>query len=411
MGAGHDAASGPGPAPRAALPPVLWPLLFGNFVIGAGVMVVPGTLNEISAALQVTVAGAGQLITVGGIVMCLGAPLLAAVVAGWDRRRLLALCMLWYALLHLACAAAPHFAALIPLRALAVVSPAIFTPQAAACVGLLVPAQDRGRAITFVFLGWSLASVLGMPMGAYIGGTLGWRAAFTAVAVLSLVSAAWVWRTLPDGVRPPALSRQAWAETLASRPLMLCIGVTTLYSAGQFVLFSYFAPYFQHTLGTSAGQLSLLFMWFGLFGFLGNVLMSRHIDRIGADRAVLLAVACMAVSFLAWPLAAGGFAMTAMVLVPWALGCFSSNSAQQARLAGIAPALASASIALNSSAMYAGQAIGAAGGGWLIVHAGYGVLHWAGLAGLLASLAFSILATRARRKATEARLRRPSGAG
>ncbi len=99
--------------------------------------------------------------------MCLGAPLLAAVVAGWDRRRLLALVMVWYALLHLACAAAPGFAALLPLRALAVISPAIFTPQAAACVGLLVPAHERGRAITFVFLGWSLASVLGMPMGAY----------------------------------------------------------------------------------------------------------------------------------------------------------------------------------------------------------------------------------------------------
>ena len=59
-------------------------------------------------------------------------------------------------------------------------APAIFTPQAAACVGLLVPPQQRGRAITFIFLGWSVASVLGMPIGAYVGGTLGWRSAFGA---------------------------------------------------------------------------------------------------------------------------------------------------------------------------------------------------------------------------------------
>jgi predicted MFS family arabinose efflux permease len=411
MAAGHESTGAAAPASRAAMPRVLWPLLFGNFVIGAGVMVVPGTLNDISSSLQITVAGAGQLITVGGIVMCLGAPLLAAVVAGWDRRRLLALSMLWYALLHLACAAAPGFGVLLPLRALAVISPAIFTPQAAACVGLLVAAQDRGRAITFVFLGWSVASVLGMPLGAYVGGTLGWRAAFIVVAALALVSAVWVWRAMPDGVRPPALSRQAWAATLASPPLMLCIAVTTAYSAGQFVLFSYFAPYFRDTLGTSAAQLSLLFMWFGLFGFLGNVLMSRHIDRIGAGRSVLLAVACIVVSFLAWPLAAGGLVMAAIVIVPWALGCFSSNSAQQARLAGIAPSLSSASIALNSSAMYAGQAIGAAGGGWLIVHAGYGALHWAGLVGLLAALVFSALASRAVRKAATDGLRATPSAG
>lgn len=383
---------------RAPLPPVLWPLLFGNFVIGAGVMVVPGTLNEISADLHVPVAGAGQLITVGGVVMCLGAPLLAAVVAGWDRRRLLALCMLWYALLHLACAAAAGLGWLLPLRAIAVVSPAIFTPQAAACVGLLVPPQERGRAITFIFVGWSLASVLGLPMAAFIGGTLGWRAAFGVITVLSLISAAWVWRTLPDGVRPPALSREAWGRTFASRPLMLCIAVTVLYAAGQFVLLSYLAPFFRQTLNASAGATSLLFMCFGAFGFVGNVLMSRHIDRIGADRAVLVSVALMAVSFIAWPLASVSLLLAAIVLVPWGLGCFASNSAQQARLVGLAPTLASASIALNSSALYAGQAIGAAGGGWLILNAGFGVLHWAGLAALLAAMALSVLAARASKK-------------
>src|SRR3954470_7966322 len=160
------------------MPAVLWPLLFGNFVIGTGVMIVPGTLNEISASLQVPVATAGQLISAGALLMCLGAPLFAALVAGWDRRRLLALSMVWYALLHFACVLAPSFAALLPLRVLAMVSPAIFTPQAAACVALLVPVEQRGRAITFVFLGWSVASVLGMPIGALIGGTLGWRTAF-----------------------------------------------------------------------------------------------------------------------------------------------------------------------------------------------------------------------------------------
>jgi predicted MFS family arabinose efflux permease len=333
------------------------------------------------------------------VVMCLGAPLLAAVVAGWDRRRLLALSMLWYAVLHLACAAAPNLATLLPLRAMALVPPAIFTPQAAACVGLLVPPQDRGRAITFIFVGWSLASVLGMPLGAFVGGTLGWRAAFGVVTLLSLVSAAWVWRTLPDGVRPPALSRQAWAQTFSSRPLMLTVCVTVLFAAGQFVLLSYLAPYFRQTLGVSAGMLSLLFMWFGAFGFIGNVLMSRHVDRLGSDRAVMLGICCMVLAFVAWPLASMGLLLAALVLVPWGLGCFSSNSAQQARLAGIAPALAAASIALNTSALYAGQAIGAAGGGWLIVQSGFDVLHWAGLAALVASLVLSQWAARAAHRA------------
>lgn len=382
-----------GAAGRAGLPAVLWPLLFGNFVVGTGVMVVPGTLNEISSSLEVSVATAGQLISAAALLMCLGAPLLAAVVAGWDRKRLLALSMVWYGLLHLLSTAAPSFAALLPLRVLTMIAPAIFTPQAAACVGLLVPPEQRGRAITFVFLGWSVASVLGMPIGAYVGGTFGWRSAFVLVGFLSLASAVWVWRAMPNGVKPPALSAADWRETLRSPALMICVLVTVLFSAGQFVLFSYFAPYYKQTIGITPGQLGLLLMWFGAFGFLGNMVMSRHIDRIGASRSVMIGIAAMAVSLLLWPLGTS-LVLAALISIPWALGCFSSNSAQQARLVAIAPALAAASIALNSSAMYAGQAIGAAGGGWLIAHDGMGMLHWVGFAGLLLAMAASAWATR-----------------
>jgi predicted MFS family arabinose efflux permease len=352
----------------------------------------PGTLNEISSSLDVPVSTAGQLISAGAVLMCFGAPLLAAVVAGWDRRRLLALSMAWYGALHLVCMAATTFGALLPLRVLTMISPAIFTPQAAACVGLLVPPEQRGRAITFIFVGWSVASVLGLPMGAVVGGMYGWRSAFALIGVMSIVSAIWVWRTMPDGVKPPALSRAAWAETFRSRTLMLCVLVTVLYSAGQFVLLSYLAPYYKQTLAVTPGQFGLLLMWFGVFGFIGNMVMSRYIDRIGAPRSVMIGIVLMALSLALFPLGTTLW-LAALVSIPWALGCFSSNSAQQARLVGIAPALAAASVALNSSAMYAGQAIGAASGGWLISRGGMDSLPWAGVIGLLAAMGASALAT------------------
>jgi predicted MFS family arabinose efflux permease len=380
-------------APRDdRLPAVLWPLLFGNFVIGSGVMVVPGALNDIKGNLDVSIATAGQLISAGALLMCLGAPLLAAVVAGWDRRRLLTLSMVWYGVFHLACIAATSFAALMPLRVLALVAPAIFTPQAAACVGLLVPPEQRGRAITFVFLGWSVASVLGMPLAANLGETMGWRSAVALVAIMSLVSAIWVWRSMPDGVKPPALSLGAWKETFRSGALMLTVLVTVLYAAGQFVLFSYMAPYYKAKIDITPGQLGLIFMWFGAFGFIGNVLMTRNIDRIGAPRAIMIAIGSMALSLLVWPLGTN-LALVALIVIPWALGCFSSNSAQQARLVGLAPPLASASIALNSSAMYAGQAVGAASGGWMIAQGRMDSLHWVGFVILLVSMAVSAWAT------------------
>jgi predicted MFS family arabinose efflux permease len=381
------------PSTGPGLPPALWPLLFGNFVIGTGVMVVPGTLNELSESLQVSVSSAGQLISSGAFMMAVAAPLVAALAAGWDRRRLLALSLLWFGLLHAACALIDTLAGLLPLRVLSLVAPAIFTPQAAASVGLLVPLEQRGRAITFIFLGWSVASVVGMPIASFIGGTLGWRSAFLMVAVMSVVGAAWVWRTLPSGIRPPALSRAAWMQTLRSPALMLCVGVTVLSAAGQFVLFSYFAPYWHHQLGATPGELSLLFLAFGVAGLLGNVLMMRYIGRLGVDRAVMLGLGGIALSLLAWPLGVTLWT-TVLVCIPWALGCFSSNSAQQARLVGLAPDLASASVALNTSALYIGQALGAAIGGWVIATGDFGLLSWVALVALMAAMGVSALARR-----------------
>lgn len=376
-----------------------WALLFGNFAIGCGVMVVAGSLNDLTRSLQVSVAAAGQLITVAALMMALGAPLLAALVGGWDRRRLLTLALLWYAAGHAISAAMPDYAVLLPVRAATMLAAAVFTPQAAAAIGWLAPPEQRGRAITFVFLGWSVASVFGMPLHSYIGEAFGWRWAFGLVASLAAGAAAWVWRALPDGIRPPALSPRAWREVLTHPVLMAVVLVTALSGAGQFTLFAYFAPYYRQVLQADAAQVSLLFAWFGAFGLLGNVVLSQRVDRFGAGRAVNWLLGLMLLSIALWPL---GTSVTAMMLVllPWAFGGFASNSGQQARLGAAAPALAPALMALNTSAIYLGQALGAGGGG-LVVAANqaagaplYQTLDHIALAWMAAALALSLWAAR-----------------
>jgi predicted MFS family arabinose efflux permease len=379
--------------PSGASAHARWALLAGNFVIGCGVMVVAGTLNDLARSLEVSVALAGQLIAIGAIVMGVGAPLLANWVAGFDRRRLLALTLAWYGAGHALSALMPDYAALAPVRALCMLGAAVFTPQAAAAIGHMSPPEQRGRAITFVFLGWSVASVAGMPIAAWIGETFGWRSAFATVAVLGFVAAAWVYAAVPDNVKPAALSRAAWREALTQPALMAIVLVTALQSAGQFTLFSYFAPYYRQTLDASPAQISAMFFWFGLFGLLGNVLLTRHIDRFGAARCVSLTLVLITLSLLAWPLA-GSLAAMAVVLVPWALGCFSTNSAQQARLGLAAPALAPALMALNTSAIYLGQAVGAASGGVLVASSGFTWLSPVGVLWMLVAIALSAWAAR-----------------
>jgi len=371
-----------------------WALMFGNFVIGCGIMVVPGTLNDLAHSLQVSIALAGQLFAIGAATVCFGAPLLAGWVAAFDRRKLLTASLVGYAIGHALCAAMPSYAALLPIRAVTMLGAAVFTPQAAAAVGFMASPEHRGRAITFIFLGWSMASVLGLPLSAWLGDTFGWRFAFVAVATIALIAAGWVFAVMPDGVRPAALSMAAWKRAFSSPLLMAIVGVTFLTGAGQFTLFSYFTPYFRDVLHASTVQSSLLLVWFGVFGLIGNLVLTRFIDRAGTHVAGTAMVCLIAVTFVAWPFV-GGVIAAAVALVPWAFGCFSGQSAQQARLSAVAPALAPALMALNTSAIYLGQAAGGSSGGWLIAHQGYASLSMVGLVWLVVAIAVSVWATRA----------------
>ena len=360
-------------------------------------MLVPGTLTDIAQSLQVSVATAGQLITAGAITVCIGAPTLAALWARADRRLLLAGSMLWYAALHLACAFATDYTTLLILRVLTLISAAVFTPQAAAVAGSLVSPERRGQAITTVFLGWSIASVLGSPLAALIGGSYGWRVAFVILSVLAFICAGLVWRSIPTGVKPAAISAAMWRETLGSKLMLVTVLVTVFSASGQFVLFAYFSPYVFQIIKGTPGDLALLFAVFGLFGVIGSFAVSRMIDRIGPPKAVMITLLLMASTMLLWPLGSNIWLLI-LICVPWGLGCFSCNSAQQARLVALAPAMASVSVALNTSAMYLGQGIGSAAGGWFVSQQALAQLHWVGLAGLLLAAMVSTWAARLGKK-------------
>jgi predicted MFS family arabinose efflux permease len=363
-------------------------LLGGNFAIACGVMAPSGVMNDLVDSLQVSAAVAGQLITVGATALAIGAPTLAAWMAGIDRRRLLAWTLVWYAVGHVLAALSPSFAMLAVVRTLTVLGAAVFTPQAGAAIAVMTRPEARGHAITFVFLGWAVASVMGLPMSAYIAETFGWRIALAVVAAMSALAAWWVWRVMPDGVRPAALTGAQWRSVFTDPVLMAVVMVTALAGAAQFTLFSYMAAYMRQVLSATPAQVAAMFLLFGAVGLVSSVIVTRIIDRTGATRMVAVLLFGMALSFALWPLAATVTAL-ALVLVPWSVGCFAAQSSQHARITSLAPALASASMALNSAAIYVGQAVGAATGGAMLAVSGFSRLSWAALAWMVLAIALS----------------------
>ncbi|WP_416050021.1 MFS transporter [Cupriavidus basilensis] len=369
--------------------PRLVMLCLGNFVIGTGAMIVTGMLNDIAGDFQLGAGTAGQLISVFALATCVGAPLFATLGSRIDRRLLLAGSLLVYAAMHLAAAFAPSFASLMAIRFLSAIGAAIFTPQAAATLPLLVNAQTRGRAISFVFLGWSVASVVGVPMGTWIASTLGWRFSMGLVGLLALGASVGVWRALPPRLYVEPVGRAAWGAVLRHTPMVLVVATTMIQSAGMFTLFTYIAPLLRDVHGISGGTLSLMFLAYGACGVSGNVLAASRMDRATPARIVQAAMLTSLAAMLLWPLATLGPVALVLIFMLWGVGGFATNSAQQARLVALAPERAAVSISLNSSSIYLGQALGAMGGAAIYATAGADSLHWGAAALMLLALVVS----------------------
>jgi predicted MFS family arabinose efflux permease len=376
-----------------SMQPKLWSLTLGNLAIGTGALIVPGMLNELGADLAVSPAAIGMLISAFAMTVCIGGPFLASWTSAIDRRKLLTAALALYAVMHVVAALAPGYNTLLAARMVTAIGAALFTAQAAATVGLMVPPATRGKAIGLVFLGWSIASVIGTPLGAYLSAHIGWRPTMGLVGVLSALSAAGVWLQIPDKLHVAPMDRAAWKALFTNTPLLLAISVTAIQAVGLFTVFAYMALILKESLDATPTTISMLFLCFGVTAVLGNFIGARVMDRIGPVRVGVTGMSFMLTAIVLWPFTRGSLAVTVVLIMVWGLGCFSVNSSQQVRLVTMAPQLASASVALNSSAIYLGQAVGAFLGGLIISLQGTAAnLSFFGAVPMALGIAVSLLA-------------------
>jgi DHA1 family inner membrane transport protein len=367
-------------------------LMFGNFVIGVAILAPAGMLGELAQGLAVTIRDAGMLVTFGAVVLCVGSPLVTWATSRVARRTLLSATVAVVALGHAASAFAPNYGTLLALRLVMVAVAAIYTPQAASTIALIVPAKVRPSAIAFVFLGWSLALAAGLPLVTFLAAHLGWRAAYGVLAALAVLSLLLLLLGVPGGLAGGAVSLRSWGRILRNGPIILLLLITALTTSALFVIFTYLGPLLQKLLDAGPRTIGTFFALFGVAGFIGNVLATRVVTRLGAFATSFIFILSMFVGALVWSLGVGVLAAMAVGIVLQGFGFAAANSMQQARLVAAAPELSSATVALNTSSIYVGQALGSALGGVLFAHehllaAGYATAAFFGAA--LAALAFT----------------------
>jgi predicted MFS family arabinose efflux permease len=354
-------------------------LMVGNVVTGCSVVAPAGMLSELSSGLDVTIRDAGLLITFGAIVLCVGSPLTAWLTSRMERRTLLTATLAVLALTNLASAFAPDYSSLLVIRMVMLAVGALYTPQAAGTAALIVTAEKRGSTIAYIFLGWSLAAAVGLPLITFIASRYGWRMVYGSIGLVGCLSFILLMWRLPRGLVGAPVDLKTWADVGRNRLIILLLSITTLQMSGQFVVFTFMGPLLTKLTHATPDAVALVFMIYGVFGFIGIAIATRIVDSWGPYKSSLLFTALILAGVTGWALSAGIYPLMACSVAIWGLGFASTNSMQQVRLVSAAPALAPASVSLNTSVLYIGQAVGSAIGGILYAH---DLLHGAGYVGV-----------------------------
>jgi predicted MFS family arabinose efflux permease len=378
-------------------------LLFivGNFFVATSFMAVTGLMPEIMTSLQISSAQAGLLLSAFGLTAGICAPVLATVGSSIDRRKLLTVAMAVCAIANLLAALSQSYSQLMWARILAAVTSAVFTPQAAATISTLVPAKERAPALAQLMIGWAVGSVLGSPLNVLIGTHAGWRFAFLFIGVASAVMALLVWRWVPVGVKVPTLSFRSWTKIFKSPALLWLTSATGLTNVGGMLMFGFIAVILREVLHIEGNELAIVMTITGVGSLVGNLTSVKMLRTMSASSVAYKCAISAATVLILWPLCAQWVWVIVILQFIYGAGGAGFPAVQQSRLVAVAPTLASATIALNSSITYLGGAIGASLGSLAISIVGPRYMAWVAVIFTLSSLACSIIGERAARVAPE----------
>ncbi|RWR09210.1 MFS transporter [Paenirhodobacter populi] len=364
------------------MPLALYALTAGAFGIGVTEFVIMGLLLEVSRELDVTIAAAGLLISGYALGVTVGAPVLTAFTARWPRKHVLVGLMVIFVIGNAACALAPTYGWLMAARVLTALTHGTFFGVGAVVATGLVPEDKRASAISIMFTGLTVATVLGVPFGTWLGQHYGWRSTFWAVTLVGIVALIVLAALVPqDKAKPEASDWRSDLRAIARRPVLLGLLTTVLGYAGVFAVFTYIAPLLTGISGFDDSAVSPILLVFGGGLVAGNLLGGRLADR-NLIRAILGTLAVLALV-----LGAAGFA-TVAPLQMWVLS----------KAEGAGQCLASN---FNTGAFNLGNAIGAWAGG-IVIDQGPGLAFVPFVAALfpLLAIATALIAVRASRSAT-----------
>ncbi|HIE9528785.1 TPA: MFS transporter [Klebsiella variicola subsp. variicola] len=288
----------------AGLPAAVYALSVGSFGIGTTEFVIMGLLLDVAHDFHISITLAAWSITAYACGVVIGAPLLTPLLSRYPKKPALLFLMILFSIGNLGCGIAGNMTMLIIFRVITALAHASFFGISSVYAAELAPVDKRASAVSAVFLGATLANILGVPLGAWVGQYLGWRYTFFMVTLIGILSALAVIALVPGRQAQPAAQSRIRDELKVLRhPTVLrSLLITALGFSGVFAAFTYIAPMLKTVTGMSEHLIPPVLVLFGVGMVAGNHLGGRLTDG-GVRRALLLTLALLIVVLCLFPFA------------------------------------------------------------------------------------------------------------
>ncbi|MGO4289701.1 MFS transporter [Chitinophaga sp. RAB17] len=262
------------------IPSAIWALTFCIFGFGTAEFVVVGLLPSIASDLSVPLSSTGLLVTMYALGIAIGGPLFTALTGSIERKKLLILTLLSFVLGNMIAFFAKDISMLLMSRVITGAANGLFLAHAVVVASNMVADNKKATAISLVFSGLMISTVVGAPLGTYIGTHYGWSNTFLAIIIWAMVGLVTLGIVLPQQPKPTAALRLRDIPDVFRSSSVLIVLLSNIFAyTGTFVLFTYLSPILKNITGFSGNAINLVLLIFGVGVAIGNFAGGRLSDR------------------------------------------------------------------------------------------------------------------------------------
>ncbi|MBT2736584.1 MFS transporter [Bacillus sp. ISL-7] len=357
-----------------------------SFLVGTSQYIITGILDKMADALSISIEAAGQLITVYSLAYAIGTPILMALLAKMERRRLLIYSLSFFILGNILSVIMPGYGLFMIARIIMALSTGVAVVTVLSLAAKIAPADKKASSIATVVMGFTTSLIIGVPIGRFITSAYGWKFVFLGVALLVFIAIFIILNSIPRimGDEPIPLTKQI---VMLKRPkITLGLSITFFLMAGYGVVFTYLSPYLINTVGMSDHLLSIALLALGIASLFGSKFGGFSADRWGIVITLKSGLVLNIVSMILLSFVSNSLIAVFMILIIWSFAGWSSGATQQYNLATIHPESSDVLLGLNQSMMQLGFAVGAGLGGIVVGQLSVSSITWFGALGVVFAL-------------------------